>query len=521
MLGDRLTVPDLAVGDWPKVTPCLPPLRSTTPSPDFPPGAVSCYRPRPRRWTETRSSLHYAAAGVEWVWLVDTEARKLEVHQVKDGAATLVDVIEGDVRRAIPPSNRPSTRAGGGWPPRSRSPTGPKAPARCSRARTTPLAKTPLSSAHGRGGCTPHAIAHPREAFCGGGSATALVEPGESCDPKRTCPRNCRDNDPCTTDILVGNFKTCDARCVFEPIACGAADGCCAETCDGNTDPDCPATCGNGEIEAGETCDPPESCPTSCVDTDPCTSDAMIGSPETCDAFCPHTAVRTCQAGDQCCPVGCDHTTDGDCPDDCGPDCVTGDGCCPAGCDNSVDLDCPECGATCVDNDGCCGAGCDFLSDSDCPLDCRDDSTWPAAWAEREEEVLFWTNVARGEARSCDAEFFEATGDLVMQPQLREAARCHTLDQAVNDFLDHVGSNGSSLADRVDATGYFWYLLGENVAAGYDTAESVVQGWIDSPGHCVNLMEPLFTELGVGFAINPNTQYGTWWTQNFGRSTPP
>jgi uncharacterized protein YkwD len=44
-----------------------------------------------------------------------------------------------------------------------------------------------------------------------------------------------------------------------------------------------------------------------------------------------------------------------------------------------------------------------------------------------------------------------------------------------------------------------------------------MQGWIDSPGHCANLMAPIFTELGAAGYTNPDSTYGTYWTQAFGR----
>jgi uncharacterized protein YkwD len=48
--------------------------------------------------------------------------------------------------------------------------------------------------------------------------------------------------------------------------------------------------------------------------------------------------------------------------------------------------------------------------------------------------------------------------------------------------------------------------------------EEAMAGWLDSPGHCANLMDPSFTEMGAGYAVNPNSKAGTaYWTQVFGR----
>jgi uncharacterized protein YkwD len=83
------------------------------------------------------------------------------------------------------------------------------------------------------------------------------------------------------------------------------------------------------------------------------------------------------------------------------------------------------------------------------------------------------------------------------------------------NFFSHTGSNGSTLAQRVNATGYAWSSLGENIAAGQTSVNSVVDGWIASPGHCANIMNPAFVEMGLacvpGTSSNP---YPTYWTMD-------
>ncbi len=69
--------------------------------------------------------------------------------------------------------------------------------------------------------------------------------------------------------------------------------------------------CGNGAVDPGETCD--GNCPTSCVDALTCTTDALVGTPATCDVACVHAGTG-CAAGDGCCSPGCDNATDSDCP---------------------------------------------------------------------------------------------------------------------------------------------------------------------------------------------------------------
>ena len=80
-----------------------------------------------------------------------------------------------------------------------------------------------------------------------------------------------------------------------------------------------------------------------------------------------------------------------------------------------------------------------------------------------------------------------------------------------NNFFSHTGSNGSSVGDRVTAEGYNWTNVGENIASGQTTPEAALESWLNSPGHCANIMNPDFTELGAGIE-SPN---GTLWTQVF------
>jgi uncharacterized protein YkwD len=59
----------------------------------------------------------------------------------------------------------------------------------------------------------------------------------------------------------------------------------------------------------------------------------------------------------------------------------------------------------------------------------------------------------------------------------------------------------------------------ENIAAGQMTADTVVQGWINSPGHCANIMSPAFSEMGAAFVVNNQSSQGIYWAQVFG-ATP-
>jgi len=130
--------------------------------------------------------------------------------------------------------------------------------------------------------------------------------------------------------------------------------------------------------------------------------------------------------------------------------------------------------------------------------------------------VLDLINTARAEARSCGTEFFAATSPLAWNTQLLAAARTHSEDMAQHNFFSHTGSDGSNVGDRATAAGFTWQRIGENIAAGQTSAESAVNGWIDSPGHCRNLMNPNFTEVSVACVENSDSDYNRYWTNVLG-----
>jgi len=134
------------------------------------------------------------------------------------------------------------------------------------------------------------------------------------------------------------------------------------------------------------------------------------------------------------------------------------------------------------------------------------------------EDVLRLVNQARAKPRRCGNEHFAATTPLKPNPILARAALAHSRDMAKRGHASHTGSDGSAPGDRATRAGYKWRDIGENVAAGQLTADEVMQGWLDSPHHCANIMAAEFVELGVAFAVNPQAEQGIYWTQMFGRA---
>jgi MYXO-CTERM domain-containing protein len=181
---------------------------------------------------------------------------------------------------------------------------------------------------------------------CGNGQ----LDSGEVCDPTipagqpGACPTSCDDGDACTVDTKVGS--DCDVRCEHKAVtAMKNGDGCCPVGANSLTDSDCPASCGNGVVDAGETCDPkipagqPGACPV-CDDKDPCTRDTLGGS--ACKPTCTHSSIAPNKTvADKCCPKGLSSLDDADCAAPCDVDQ-------PTNCvDLCVNVNCPD-GQHCV-----------------------------------------------------------------------------------------------------------------------------------------------------------------------------
>ncbi|MGD8604842.1 MAG: CAP domain-containing protein [Anaerolineales bacterium] len=107
---------------------------------------------------------------------------------------------------------------------------------------------------------------------------------------------------------------------------------------------------------------------------------------------------------------------------------------------------------------------------------------------------------------------------LAFDGRLGQASRLHSQDMADNNFFSHTGSDGSTFDERISAAGYTWYSAAENIAAGYPDAASVVQGWMNSPGHRANILGD-YEHIGVGYAYNAGSTYGRYYTTDFGNTT--
>lgn len=103
---------------------------------------------------------------------------------------------------------------------------------------------------------------------------------------------------------------------------------------------------------------------------------------------------------------------------------------------------------------------------------------------------------------------------------LTSAARGHSRDMASSNFFGHTGSNGSDLASRLSAAGYAYTAGAENIYAGegsnLDNPYAAVSAWMGSDGHRANILNGIYTEIGVGYWCDTNSKYEGYFTADFG-----
>lgn len=151
---------------------------------------------------------------------------------------------------------------------------------------------------------------------------------------------------------------------------------------------------------------------------------------------------------------------------------------------------------------------------------CAAVAEWDPAWSQWEEEVLLLVNEVRAVGADCGAEGeFGPAEPLAMDAILRCSSRLHSLDMFERDYFDHTNPDGLDPFDRMEQAGFSGSYMGENIAYGQRTPEEVMQAWVDSDGHCSNIMNPNYTLLGVGYypgadSWRDGNQH--FWTQNFG-----
>ncbi len=101
--------------------------------------------------------------------------------------------------------------------------------------------------------------------------------------------------------------------------------------------------------------------------------------------------------------------------------------------------------------------------------------------------------------------------------RLTAAARVQGTDMACNHFTSHTGSDGSTASDRVARQGYTWSWIGENYYAAHGGAQTAYDWWMNSTPHRNNLLSPNYTQFGVGYVYDADSDYGGYFVVVFAK----
>ena len=123
--------------------------------------------------------------------------------------------------------------------------------------------------------------------------------------------------------------------------------------------------------------------------------------------------------------------------------------------------------------------------------------------------LLQLVNRVRQSGCTCVGKYYPPVPPVQWNEQLEKAAQAHSQDMSAKKYFSHTAPDGSNGGVRIERAGYHWMAYGENIASGYKSEQEVIQGWLSSPGHCRNIMNKNYREMGVARA-------GNYWTQTFG-----
>lgn len=123
--------------------------------------------------------------------------------------------------------------------------------------------------------------------------------------------------------------------------------------------------------------------------------------------------------------------------------------------------------------------------------------------------TLTWTNVFRAQMG------FSALAENAL---LRRAAEIKLADMFKNQYFEHISPLGVDVSDLAGSVGYAYVIVGENLALGdYENDQTLVQAWMDSPGHRANILHDRYSEIGIAVGKGMFEGTETWLAvQEFG-----
>jgi uncharacterized protein YkwD len=134
------------------------------------------------------------------------------------------------------------------------------------------------------------------------------------------------------------------------------------------------------------------------------------------------------------------------------------------------------------------------------------------------EEFLLRINKVRAKGCTCGTNYMRPAAPLSWNDVLAKAAEGHARDMSKRNYFSHTSKDGRTIEARILAAGYTYqgyksFAIAENIAQGQRSIAEVTDGWFKSPGHCMNLMNPDLTEIGIA-------EYKSYWVQDLGGRVP-
>ena len=135
-------------------------------------------------------------------------------------------------------------------------------------------------------------------------------------------------------------------------------------------------------------------------------------------------------------------------------------------------------------------------------------------YASFKQDFLDLINETRAKGCKCGNTYMPPVPPLTWNSDLEEAAKGHARDMAKRKYFSHESKDGRTMNTRIITAGYIYkgwksFMIGENIAFGQTSIREVMAGWFKSEGHCHNLMNPGFKEVGVA-------EHDKYWVQDFG-----
>ncbi|MEL6123202.1 MAG: CAP domain-containing protein [Bacteroidota bacterium] len=122
--------------------------------------------------------------------------------------------------------------------------------------------------------------------------------------------------------------------------------------------------------------------------------------------------------------------------------------------------------------------------------------------------VMTKINYLRASGCTCGGQQMHPVGPVKWDDRLYRVSRQYAIYMNRHNHFEHLSREGEDLGDRLDALGYPWLKIGENLAFGYRDFHDVLEAWKESPSHCRMLMDPEVTHMGL-------SKKGLYWAQSF------